>query len=101
MAGCYPSAALTLIDSNTQYNQDPLTHPVDVVVDQLVCVPGPGLEVLHHVPVVGAAVLVLVVARPAVGRDAVHPEGVAHPRVGALVALVLVLVQTLAQNLTK
>ena len=77
------------------------THPVDVVVDQLVGVPGPGLEVLHHVPVVGAAVLVLVVARPAVGRDAVHPEGVAHPRVGALVALVLVLVQTLAQNLTK
>ena len=76
------------------------THPVDVVVDQLVGVPGPGLEVLHHVPVVGAAVLVLVVAAPAVGSDAVHPEGVAHPRVGALaLALLLVLVQTLPQNL--
>ena len=74
----------------------PCAHPVDVVVDELVRVSWPGLEVLHHVPVVGAGVLVAVVAAPPVGRDAVHPERVAHPRVGALpLALLLVLVQTL------
>ena len=78
----------------------PFTHPVDVVVDELVGVSGPGLEVLHHVPVVGAGVLVAVVAAPPVGRDAVHPERVAHPRVGALpLALLLVLVQTLKEKL--
>ena len=76
-------------------------HPVDVVVDELVCISGPGLQVLHHVPVVRAGVLVPVVAGPAVGRDAVHPEGVAHPRVAGpplAIALLLVLVQALQKK---
>ena len=63
----------------------------------------PRLQVLHEVPVLGARVLVLVVARPPVGRDAVHPEGVAHPAAGvdhshsspAGIAAVFVLVQAL------
>ena len=80
----------------THLSAEPCTHPVDVVIDELVGVSGPGLEVLHHVPVVGAGVLVAVVAAPPVGRDAVHPERVAHTRVGALpLALLLVLIQTL------
>ena len=91
-----PGFASAFTQPGAHLSAEPRTHPVDVVVDELVGVPRPGLEVLHHVPVVGAGVLVAVVAAPPVGRDAVHPERVAHPRVGALpIALLLVLVQTL------
>ena len=50
------------------------TDLVNRIVDELVRVSGPGLDLLPRAPVLYVAALVLVVAVPRVLADVVHPE---------------------------